>query len=186
MSAAAVRQTLIDSSAMAELRESLQVYLDDENAHHTTYAVTDRAGTVLAAPTDPDVGVRLNAAGMADIAYALAGETRISRPHPEGSFATDRPVRREHPMIWVGTPVYDDADNIIAVLSLGVSADYQFTRILSVAQLGSTGETYAFDEQGWFLSDSRFNEQLKQIGLIPNEPGARRSSICKCATRALI
>ena len=83
LSAAAIRQTLIDSGAMAELRESLQVYLDDDDTHHTAYAITDRAGLVLAAPDNTDVGVHLNAAGMADIAFAFAGETRISKPHPE-------------------------------------------------------------------------------------------------------
>ena len=76
-------------------------------------------------------------------------------------------------MIWVGTPVRDDAGHIIAVLSLGVSADYQFTRILSVARLGYSGETYAFDENAWLLSDSRFTDQLKELGLIPNDPEVR-------------
>ncbi len=173
LSAAAIRQTLIDSGAMAELRESLQVFLDDDETHHTMYAITDRAGLVLAAPDNADVGVHLNAAGMADIAFAFAGQTRISKPHPEGTFAPDRPIRHEHPMIWVGTPVRDDAGQIIAVLSLGVSADYQFTRILSVARLGYSGETYAFDENAWLLSDSRFTDQLKELGLIPNDPDAR-------------
>ena len=73
---------------------------------------------------------------MADIAFAFAGQTRISKPHPEGTFAPDRPIRHEHPMIWVGTPVRDDAGQIIAVLSLGVSADYQFTRTPFLALLG--------------------------------------------------
>jgi tRNA A-37 threonylcarbamoyl transferase component Bud32 len=173
LSPAATRQTLLDSTAMAELRESLQVYLDDDETHHTAYAITDRSGLVLGAPENTEVGIHLNSTGMADIAYAFAGETRISKPHPEGSFAADRPIHRENPMIWVGTPVYDTSGNIIAALSLGVSADYQFTRILSVARMGRTGETYAFDEKGWLISDSRFTDQLKALGLIPNEPGAR-------------
>src|SRR6185437_4558038 len=63
-SAAAIRQTLIDSTAMVELRESLQVYLDGDDSHKTAYAVTDRAGLVLAAPEDADVGIHLNAAGL--------------------------------------------------------------------------------------------------------------------------
>ncbi len=163
---------LARSKAMVELREALQVYIEEEE-ERTTYAVTDRAGLVLAAPENAEVGQHLNSAGMADIAYAFAGDTRLSKPHPQGYFAPDRPVLRDKPMIWVGTPVYDNAGNIIAALNLGVSADYQFTRILSVARLGQSGETYAFDEQGWFLSDSRFTEQLKSLKLIPDEPGAR-------------
>lgn len=168
----AARDVLTRSKAMVELRESLQVYIEEEE-ERTTYAVTDRAGLVLAAPDNESVGMHLNSAGMADIAYAFAGTTRISKPHPQGYFAPDRPLQRDKPMIWVGTPVYDTAGNIIAALNLGVSADYQFTRILSVARIGQSGETYAFDGRGWFLSDSRFTEQLKTLKLIPDEPGSR-------------
>src|SRR5262249_3216801 len=48
-----------------------------------------------------------------------------------------------------------------------------FTRILQVARSGQTGETYAFDREGLFLSESRFDDDLKQIGLLADAPDAR-------------
>jgi hypothetical protein len=34
------------------------------------------------------------------------------------------------------------------------------------AQLGETGETYAFNNEGLMISSSRFDEQLRKLGLI--------------------
>ncbi|HEY1598365.1 MAG TPA: serine/threonine protein kinase [Pirellulales bacterium] len=163
---------LREATAQATLRESLAAYIEDAEGR-TAYAVVDRSGLVLGARANNAIGIHLNAEGMADNAYAFAGQTRVARPHPQGSFALDRPVRLDEPMIWVSTPVRNEAGTIVASLNLGVSADEQFTRILSVGRIGKSGETYAFDERGWFLSDSRFNDQLKSAGLIPNEQQAR-------------
>ena len=44
----------------------------------------------------------------------------------------------------------------------------EFSRIFSIARMGSTGEAYAFDARGLMLTVSRFDAELKQQGLIPN------------------
>ena len=41
--------------------------------------------------------------------------------------------------------------------------DAEFTRILSVARSGESGETYAFDQHGLMISRSRFDDQLKKL-----------------------
>ncbi len=166
------RAALLASPALTELRAALDAYVEEEEGR-TGWAVIDRAGLVLAARTDDDVGLHLNAEGMADNAHAFAGETRVAKPHPRGSFVVARAEQVEVPMIYVGTPVVSDDGTIIASLNLGVRADDQFTAILSVGQIGRSGETYAFDERGRLLSDSRFTNQLKTLGLIPNTPSAR-------------
>jgi len=167
-----VRSALLASPALVDLREALQGYIEEEEGR-TAYAAIDRVGLVLAAREDADVAIRLNGAGVDSIQSAFAGETRVTRPRPQGSLTDERPERLDTPMIWVSTPVLDEAGKIVASLNLAVRADDQFTRILSVARIGKSGETYAFDERGWFLSDSRFTEDLKSWGLIPNEPQAR-------------
>jgi signal transduction histidine kinase len=45
-----------------------------------------------------------------------------------------------------------------------------FSAVLRPGRSGTTGEIYAFDDQGRMLSDSRFNQHLYAAGLIP--PGA--------------
>ncbi|MEK9628506.1 MAG: PAS domain S-box protein [Nitrospinota bacterium] len=44
----------------------------------------------------------------------------------------------------------------------------EFDRILSVSSFGETGETYAFNEDGFLVSKSRFDPQLKKMGLLSN------------------
>ncbi len=163
------RAKLLASPELAELRESLTPHVEEEG--RTNFAVIDRSGMLLASREDDDIAIHLNAEGMADNAYALAGETRVSRPHPQGSFSKDRPVVREEPMIYVSTPVRDNAGQIVGTFNLGVRTDDQFTRILSVARIGESGESYAFDDRGWFLSDSRFNRSIEIAG-----PDCRRAT----------
>ncbi len=47
-----------------------------------------------------------------------------------------------------------------------INPDQEFTRILSVARSGKSGETYAFDQTGLLISRSRFDDQLRELGLL--------------------
>ena len=58
-------------------------------------------------------------------------------------------------------------------MGLRIRPEDQFTKILQVAQFGKTGETYAFDRTGLMLSQSRFDDELKQIGLLPDLPDSK-------------
>ena len=165
------RSALLASAELANLRIGMEPYVNQKNI--VAYAIVDQSGLIVAAHKDEKVGVRLNAGGVAVNAPVFEGKTIFLKPHPDGAFSNDNNVRYEIPMIWVGAPIRDEDENVIASLSFGMRADDQFTRILAVAQLGDTGETYAFDENGLLLSDSRFDEELVAVGLIPDEPGAR-------------
>jgi serine/threonine protein kinase len=46
-------------------------------------------------------------------------------------------------------------------------------RILKIARPGQTGDTFAFDANGLLLSESRFTDELKRVGLVPDQPGAQ-------------
>ena len=50
-----------------------------------------------------------------------------------------------------------------------------------MAELGRSGSTFAFDSEGVMLSESRHEEQLKRLGLIPERPDA--SAILTLALR---
>ena len=73
-------------------------------------------------------------------------------------------------MEWV-VPVTSKAGVNQAALILVQRPEEEFTRVLSVARPGETGETFAFDPAGRLISGSRFDDQLKQIGLLTNSPG---------------
>ncbi|HEX4350599.1 MAG TPA: serine/threonine protein kinase, partial [Verrucomicrobiae bacterium] len=69
-------------------------------------------------------------------------------------------------LMQVAAPVRDRQDHIVGALALIIDPEKEFSRILSVARSGDTGETYAFDESGLMISRSRFDDQLKELGLL--------------------
>lgn len=63
-------------------------------------------------------------------------------------------------------PLFDHNDEVAgAVLALR-DLSREFSAALAVSRAGETGESYAFGRDGFMYSESRFPEQLRQIGLI--------------------
>jgi tRNA A-37 threonylcarbamoyl transferase component Bud32 len=75
-------------------------------------------------------------------------------------------------VMQVAAPVKDTNGVTRGALALIINPDAEFTRILSVARSGQSGETFAFDPEGVMLSKSRFEGQLKSFGLMTGEAGA--------------
>ena len=66
-------------------------------------------------------------------------------------------------------PIRDPNGHIMAVMTLRVDASKDFSRVLPSSDIRKTGETYAFSEHGDLLTASRFDDQLRRIGLIGND-----------------
>ncbi len=63
-------------------------------------------------------------------------------------------------------PIRDTNGQIIAVMTLRVDPSEDFSRVLTSFEMRKTFEIYAFSEHGELLSESRFDDQLRRIGLI--------------------
>jgi diguanylate cyclase (GGDEF)-like protein len=86
---------------------------------------------------------------------------------------SDVPLRDNHglltaetPTIFVGSPVHNENGEVIAALVLRMDPYIHFIRITQLGRIGQTGETYAFDRQGNLITESRFDQQLRRIGLV--------------------
>ena len=101
---------------------------------------------------------------------ALDGKATVSKPFPSTVALPDGQghIRPGVPTMVAAAPVYDPAGKVIAVLAVRIPPDVDFTRILSVGRMGRTGETYACAADGQMLSESRFDDQLKSFGLLPD------------------
>jgi PAS domain S-box-containing protein len=135
----------------------------------TGFVIIDTSSRQVAALLDDPVGRRDLASRSDFIARALKGETVISVP-----FNSEVPLpdihghlRESWPTMFAATPIRDDKGRVIAVLSFRLRPEVTFTDML-MTRPGASGETYAFDRQGRMISSSRFEEQLKSIGLIPD------------------
>jgi serine/threonine protein kinase len=87
--------------------------------------------------------------------YAWANRP-TSRPHARRGDVT---------LMQVAAPVREHGV-ICGALSLIINPTNEFSKILSVARRGKTGETFAFDQTGLLISQSRYDNQLRQFGLL--------------------
>jgi hypothetical protein len=89
------------------------------------------------------------------------------RPGPAG----EAMPRGDLQVMQILAPVKADDGRTLGVLAVVLRPEDEFTRVLSVARPGASGETFAFDHDGRLLSQSRFDDQLRQLGLLTNAPG---------------
>ncbi|MEY4387460.1 MAG: hypothetical protein RLY20_2743 [Verrucomicrobiota bacterium] len=73
-------------------------------------------------------------------------------------------------VMQVAVPIKNASGIVCGALVLVINPDAEFTRILSVARTGDSGETFAFDTEGVMLSQSRFDKQLKEFKLLNDKP----------------
>ncbi len=60
----------------------------------------------------------------------------------------------------------------VAALALRIPPENEFTRIMQLGRIGDSGETYAFDKAGLLVSNSRFDEGMILLGLLPDQPNS--------------
>jgi len=155
----------------AELLATLKPLDDSED--YDGFGLVGREGTVLAASIRSQVGRRLSAQGMAILERVLEGQLVLTRPYQQGEMLMGGDMLLDEPRMSAVAPVRDARGEVSGAFYLIIRPEKDFTRILSIARLGVTGDTYAFDRDGVMLSDSRHDRQLKVLGLIPDQPGAR-------------
>ncbi len=97
------------------------------------------------------------------------GPVRTNNPPPSRG---EPGPRRDFAVMQVAAPINDADGQTRGALALGINPDAEFTRILSVARSGESGETFAFDTEGVMISKSRFDEELKRLKLLKDEPDA--------------
>lgn len=84
---------------------------------------------------------------------------------------------REHnsSTMFFAVPIVNSDGKVIAALTKRVNFDGVFSSVLSAGFIGKTGETYAIDRSGLLLSNVRFEEELKQIGLLGEQQRSSRN-----------
>nr|WP_319394896.1 transporter substrate-binding domain-containing protein [uncultured Desulfobacter sp.] len=97
---------------------------------------------------------------------ALSGETVFILPvypvvAPDASSPPAQPAT-----MFFAAPIMNPSGKVMAVLTLRLDPARDFKRLIQMGQIGQSGETYAFDKKGRFISFSRFTGQLEKAGLL--------------------
>ena len=69
-------------------------------------------------------------------------------------------------LMQVAAPIFDDRRDVIGALALIIDPTRDFSSSLTVSRSGDSGDTYAFDQTGLLISESRFDDQLHKLKLL--------------------
>ncbi len=178
----ATAEELVAAAAQSKIRgiakQACEVY------GYFGYQVIDSEGTVLSDFNSGAIGMSTSPAYDEYRQKLLAGEPVLSRPFLEApSIRDDRPIGYEkgssedaagsrgassepqantaRPRMLAAAPIQDSSGKMVASIGFAMRPEGEFTQILSVARVGESGETLAFDQRGWMLSGSRFERRLR-------------------------
>ncbi len=162
----ATQQTLADSSEALTLKRYLEPWVDAR--HYVDYVVVAPDRRILACSDRAQIDRPAPEGYLPFIRRALAGQVLVSRPFVSDSLSPQE--RAQGPTMVVASPVRAADGKVVAVLGLRMRPEKEFSRIFSVGRMGENGEAYAFDSRGVMLTASRFDDDLRRIGLITNTP----------------
>jgi serine/threonine protein kinase len=105
------------------------------------------------------------------VSQALEGHTFVSPPAPSILVQEDQDgvQRIGVPTMYVCAPVRDANFQIVAAIGFRIQPEKEFTRIMQLGRIGDSGETYAFNKNGVMISNSRFENDLILLGLLPDQ-----------------
>ncbi|MDH5425891.1 MAG: ATP-binding protein [Gammaproteobacteria bacterium] len=162
------KATLISSPAQQQLRDYFKAQLI--SGQYKGFFVINKDNISLASSRDSNVGTQNLLIRQPDILQnAWQGVTLVSRV-----MRSDVPLKQEnsqhgHPHVetlFVVAPIRDDGGEVVALLTLRFNPYAGLFPLLRRGGIGVSGETYMFDREGLMLTNSRFEKQLQQAGLI--------------------
>ena len=163
-------QTLAESETdIALLRRSpsqqrLRTHLDPATGHDGIqgYSIYAMDGIVISSSRESDLGKMASSDEILahlDLTKKSGGKPLISLPL-KGS-------GRDFSIMLATFLMRDSAGNPIAILAWRINPESEFTEILQRGRMGNSGESYAFNNEGKMISESRFREDLMKLALVP-------------------
>lgn len=157
------------STVHAKLRKKLATIM---TAHDFVgFLVADKAKRLISSNADELIGLTEVPEYDFVITKALEGRTVVSPPFPSVALLKDEHgrIRTGVPSMLVCAPIRDASFQVVAALALRIRPDHEFTQLLQLGRTGKSGETYAIDSMGRMVSNSRFDDSLILLGLLPDQ-----------------
>lgn len=172
---AASDQSPSPNASTAEIQLRLAKLLEPSMASHefAGFFVSDKRQRVIAASNAELIG-KTHLEYESFLGRALNGRPNVSAPFSSVAMVADESgrLRTGTPTMFVCVPVRDANFQIVAALALRIRPEREFTDILQMGRIGKTGETYAINKRGVMVSNSRFDDNLILLGLLPDQEHA--------------
>lgn len=152
-----------------------------EQLNYRDYKIVNKHGEILASGSGHDIGDKLPSELKQTLELAWLGIPQVSRP-----FAASRAWKNidgwksDHLTTMMAFSVLvDNRGNSVALLAFEIDPDVIFNPLFHHAWLGKSGETYGINREGILLTQSKFGQQLQDIGLIENGPTKTSALVLK-------
>jgi PAS domain S-box-containing protein len=132
-----------------------------ERDEYRGYSIVSTDGRVLAGSFRSELGRAIRPETRALVDPLLEGGVEVRLGLPQQSRGAGLATMRAAALIRGA----DGAS--LAILVLRIDPEKTFTQILRRGVMGESGESYAFNQEGKLISESRFTEDLKALGLVP-------------------
>lgn len=159
----AFHRCLTDSAEFKRILTQLEFVRDTHG--YKDVLIIDKEGKVKAGTEKNLVGIYL--AEFDFFQEAIKGKVYVSKVTPSTFPALNEFGDREYgvPSLFVSSPVRDEGYNIQGVLALQVDL-VTLSNEMRKVKLGETGETYLVDKDGLMITESKFINTIRQMGLI--------------------
>ncbi len=137
-----------------ESSEAINQYYSQWGVYETIF-LSDEKGEVISSSD----GTQFNVSTRDYFAAVLKGQTVVSEPLV--SLATGNII------FVVATPVFanDTSNKVIGVVGVTMTTD-EFSEILATSVNGTSGEAFLINQEGYFLTPSRFTQELLDRGIL--------------------
>lgn len=170
---ASTKKRTATPALFARLRKALAPGLQAHDYYG--YFVVDKSQKILATTAEEMIGRQVPQEFGPTLKKVLDGETRVSNPFPSITMMKDENdvLRTGVPTMFVCSPIRDASFQVVGALGLRIRPEREFRRMLGLGRIGDSGETYAINANALMVSNSRFDEDLILLGLIPDQKYAK-------------
>jgi hypothetical protein len=165
----ATQLDVLQLEELKRLRDELRPIC--EAGGYAGWIVVNPQGKIVASMRNELIGINLSKEDQHYAERALRGTPTVTPPRKSLVLlpAADGTLKAGVPTMFALAPIRGHQGEVVAVLGLRIPPQEEFTRILQIGRPGKTGETYAVARDGRLVSASRFDDELRQLGLLTED-----------------
>ncbi|MFC1773524.1 response regulator [Pseudomonadota bacterium] len=164
LAVAATPRSLLKSAELENIRRTLAKSQSDMGLG---FFVIDRDGISVASARDSNIGTRnliaIQRPQLLDRVFA--GEAVFIPPIYSDVTIGGRRIENTT-SLFIAVPIRGNSGDVIAALTMRLDPAEGFSRVLQLSGVGESVESYVFDQTGLLMSSSRFESELRDIGLL--------------------
>ena len=165
------KETLLNSQEMIDVRAFFKHH--EAFVNNAGFFIINRDSISIASMRDSNVGTKnLIAIQRPDLLQRVFSGETVFVPPIQSDVTLDNNQQTLSdftaivPTLFVAAPLRNAEGKVISAVTLRLKLETEFSRVMQLGRIGESGETYAFSHTGTLLSESRFDHQLRKIGLI--------------------